>query len=166
MVKPPMIFDTIFCRDRERARVSTLARATMLDTSTPRVEAAIRNSRMYMAALARDKIRLWAAFSSRDLLRDASMSRMSTRMISTPMTRITTAAESFLKKLLCKNWIRISIGNLLVCLPLWGRWIAKGETEEGRITLDIHTHFGEAVFSSSDLAYARPPSPKGKAFLL
>ena len=50
-----------------------------------------------MAALARERIRLWAAFSRWDFSRAAVMSRMITRMTSTPITRISTVPMSFLK---------------------------------------------------------------------
>ena len=29
------------------------------------------------------------------------------------------------------------------CLPLWGRWIAEGETDEGGTMFYVHKHFGE-----------------------
>ena len=50
-------------------------------------------------------------------------------------------------------------------LPLWGRWIAEGETEEGGTAIIPEQHFGEMVRTSSDLAGARPPSPRGKVLL-
>ena len=30
-------------------------------------------------------------------------------------------------------------------LPLWGRWIAEGETDEGGTMFYVHKHFGEMV---------------------
>ena len=48
----------------QRKEISTLARATILVTSIPRLEATIKPRSTYMAVLAREVMRLWAAFSS------------------------------------------------------------------------------------------------------
>ena len=40
-----------------------------------------------------------------------------------------------------------------------------GLTEEGGTIFYVNKHFGETVFASSDLACARPSSPRGKALL-
>ena len=93
MVKPPMMLDTIFCSARETARVSTLAKATMLVTSIPRVEATIRPSRMYSAAFVKDVIRLWAAFSSRDFSSARFTMFITARIARIPMTTSTTAVQ-------------------------------------------------------------------------
>ena len=91
MVKPPMTLVSIFCRDRETAKVRTLAKATMPVTSMSRLEATLRPSRIYMATLARDRIRLWAAFSRWDFSSPPRSSFVTMRMMRMPITSTRTA---------------------------------------------------------------------------
>ena len=91
MVKPPMTLVSIFCRDRETANVRTLAKATKPVTSMSRLEATLRPSRIYMATLARDRIRLWAAFSRWDFSSPPRSSFVTMRMMRMPMTSTRTA---------------------------------------------------------------------------
>lgn len=47
---------------------------------------------------------------------------------------------------------------------LGGSWLREAQTDEGFLsTIDMVVRYDSAPRPSSDLAYARPPSPEGKA---
>ena len=88
-----MTLASIFCTARDTARDRTLAMAMMPVTSMPSREATIRPSSKYSTTATRERIRLWAAFSSLEVCSTLRTMVLTTRITSRPTARISTAGR-------------------------------------------------------------------------